>query len=95
MCLGVPGLIIRWIDRDPTFGKAEVEFEGIRRVCHMACVPEAEEGDYVVVHAGIAISRVDAREAQQLIAELKRLGLPDEFSETTDSLPPISKRDSP
>jgi len=93
MCLGVPGLIISWIDRDPTFGKAEVEFDGIRRVCHMACVPEAVEGDYVVVHAGIAISRVDAREAQKLIAELKQLGLSDELSEKTDSFPPRSKGD--
>lgn len=82
MCLGVPGRVARWIDRDPTFGTAEVEFDGIRRVCQMACVPDAVEGDYVVVHAGIAISKVDRIEAERLIAELERFGLMDEF--TTD-----------
>ena len=40
----------------------------------MACVPEAEEGDYVIVHAGIAISRVDPDEAQRVFEELTRLG---------------------
>lgn len=95
MCLGVPGLVTRWIDRDPTFGKAEIQFDGIRRVCHMACVPEAVEGDYVVVHAGIAISRIDAGEAQRLIAELQQFGLTDEFSENADSSLPSSKGDLP
>ncbi len=58
MCLGLPGKVVAWIDRDPLFARAEIDFGGVRKVCHMACVPEAELGDYVVVHAGIAISRV-------------------------------------
>ncbi|HVC93979.1 MAG TPA: HypC/HybG/HupF family hydrogenase formation chaperone [Pirellulales bacterium] len=74
MCLGVPGRVVRWIDRDPTFASAEVEFDGVRRVCHMACVPEAEVGDYAIVHAGVAISRIDVGEAERLLAELAILG---------------------
>jgi len=74
MCLGVPGRVVRWIDRDPTFASAELEFDGIRRVCHMACVPEAEVGDYAIVHAGVAISRIDVGEAERLLAELAILG---------------------
>lgn len=74
MCLGVPGLVVRWIDRDPTFARAEVEFAGIRRVCHMACVTEAQEGEYVIVHAGVAISQIDTGEAQRFLAELATLG---------------------
>ena len=73
MCLGVPGKVVEWLDRDPVVGRALVEFAGVRRACHMACVPEASEGDYVIVHAGVAISRVDAEEAQrvfQLLAQL-------------------------
>lgn len=70
MCLALPGKIVRWIDRDPLFATAEIEFGGIRRVCHMACVPEAPEGDYVLVHAGIAIARVDTTEAERLIQDL-------------------------
>ena len=60
MCLAVPGKVVRWLDREPLFARAEIEFEGVRRVCHMACVPEAELGEFVIVHAGVAISRVDA-----------------------------------
>ena len=73
MCLGIPGKIVRWIERDGPLAQAEVEFDSVRRVCHMACVPEAELDDYVIVHAGIAISIVDAEEAQRVFAELARL----------------------
>lgn len=80
MCLAVPGKIVQWLDRDSLFARAEVEFAGTRRVCHMSCVPEAEVGEFVVVHAGVAISRVDAVEAQRLLDELQGLA---EFSEGT------------
>ena len=74
MCLGIPGKVVRWIDRDETFAQAEIEFDGVRRICHMACVIEANEGDYVIVHAGIGISRIDAAEAQRVFEELAVLG---------------------
>ena len=80
MCLAVPGKVVRWLDREPLFARAEIEFEGVRRVCHMACVPEAEVGEFVIVHAGVAISRVDADEAQRILDELRGL---DESSEET------------
>lgn len=73
MCLGVPGKVVRWMDRDPTLARAEIEFDGIRRVCHMACVPEAQEGEYVIVHAGLAICRIDAAEAERIFQELARI----------------------
>ena len=73
MCLGVPGKVVEWLDRDPLIGRALVEFGGIRRECQMACVPEASEGDYVIVHAGVAISRVDTEEAQRVFHLLKKL----------------------
>lgn len=78
MCLAVPGKIVRWIDHDPTFARAEVEFAGIRRICHMACVPDAAEGDYVLVHAGIAITRIEAAEAQRVLNDLAILNDTDE-----------------
>ena len=67
-----------WLDRDPTFARAEVEFLGVRRVCHMACVPDAEVGDYILVHAGIAISRIDEAEALQTLQDLRGIDLSDE-----------------
>ncbi|HEX5105478.1 MAG TPA: HypC/HybG/HupF family hydrogenase formation chaperone, partial [Pirellulaceae bacterium] len=67
------GKVVRWVDRDPVLAQAEVEFGGVRRVCLMACVPEAAEGDYVIVHAGVAISRVDAAAAERTLVELAEL----------------------
>jgi hydrogenase expression/formation protein HypC len=81
MCLGVPGKIVQWIDRDPTFGRAAVQFDGIRRECLMACVPEACVGDYVIVHAGIAISRLDPDEAQRVLFQLRALDLAEDWSD--------------
>ena len=73
MCLGIPGKVVRWVDRTMPFAQAEIEFDGVRRRCSMACVPEANEGDYVIVHAGIAITRIDAAEAGRVLAELEHL----------------------
>lgn len=74
MCLGVPGRVVRWVDRDGPFARAELEFDGVRRVCHMACVTDVAEGEYVIVHAGIAIARLDEAEAQRTLDDLRRLG---------------------
>ena len=73
MCLGIPGKVVRWLDRDPILAAAEVEFAGISRVCQMACVPEASAGDYVIVHAGVAISRIDPAAAEQTLADIAAL----------------------
>lgn len=73
MCLAIPGRVVRWLDHDPVFARAEIEFDGARRVCHMACVPDARVDDYVVVHAGVAISQIDRQAAQQTLADLRRL----------------------
>ena len=73
MCLAIPGKLVRWIDRDPLMALAEVEFAGIVRRCHLACVPEARVGDYVIVHAGVAIALLDADEARRALAELGSL----------------------
>jgi hydrogenase expression/formation protein HypC len=77
MCLAVPGKVVQWLDHDPLLALAEVEFGGVVRRCHMACVPEAVVGDYVVVHAGVAIARINAVAAQRALAELS--SLPDEI----------------
>ena len=57
-----------------TIPGTEIEFDGVRRVCHMACAVDANEGDYVIVHAGIAICRVDPDEAERVFRELEVLG---------------------
>jgi hydrogenase expression/formation protein HypC len=73
MCLGVPGQVIA-IEPNPlgmTMGK--VNFAGvIKRVC-LAYVPEVQLGDYVVVHVGFAISKVDEQEASKVFAYLREM----------------------
>ncbi len=78
MCLAVPGRVVQWVEREPPFAAAAVEFGGVRRQVSMACVPEAAEGDYVLVHAGIAICRIDAAEAERVLATLAELQLTDD-----------------
>lgn len=73
MCLAVPGKLVRWIDRDPLLARAEIEFAGVRRICHMACVPDVQEGQFVLIHAGIAIATIDEAEATRLIEDLAQL----------------------
>jgi hydrogenase expression/formation protein HypC len=75
MCLAVPGKIVQLREATPPFASAVVEFGGVRREVSIACVPDAAEGDYVMVHAGIAISRVDADEAARVLQTLKELDL--------------------
>jgi hydrogenase expression/formation protein HypC len=60
---------------------AVVEFGGVRRKVCVDCVPESRPGDYVLVHAGIAICRIDAEEAQRVFEYLKQSGERDEWDE--------------
>lgn len=74
MCLAVPGKVVEWQQPAGELPEALVEFDGVRRLVCMACVPEANVGDYVIVHAGIAISRIDEEEARRVFAYLKEIG---------------------
>ncbi len=53
---------------------AKVEFGGIRKEICLAYVPEAVVGDYVIVHVGFAISRVDEKEAEEIFSYLEQIG---------------------
>ena len=79
MCLAIPGLIVELGELQPPFTSATVEFGGVRRRVSLACVPEATKGDYVLVHAGVAISRINAAEAAKLLATLEELDLDEEI----------------
>ncbi len=66
MCLAVPGLIVAKSGDTGT-----VSFDGVRQDCSLALVPEAEAGDYVIVHVGFALSRLDPEEAERTLALLR------------------------
>jgi hydrogenase expression/formation protein HypC len=80
MCLAIPGQVIRWIERELPFCEADIEFLGVRRKCNMSCVPDAQVGEYVIVHAGVAISKVDTVAAEQLLKELSSSEIWDELN---------------
>ncbi len=81
MCLAIPGKILA-ISEDNGVRAGRVEFGGIVRAVCLDYVPEAESGDYVMVHVGFAISQVDREEAERTYALLNEMGL------LTDELPP-------
>jgi hydrogenase expression/formation protein HypC len=66
MCLAVPGQITRVEDQGES-RIGHVQFGGITRQAYLDFVPEAALGDYVLVHVGFAISKVDAEEAHRIL----------------------------
>lgn len=66
MCLAIPGRLLSRGDEDPLFRIGRVDFGGVVKAVSLACVPEAEVGDTVLVHAGLAITRIDPEAARQL-----------------------------
>lgn len=84
MCLGVPGLVVALEGPDDGLASATVEFSGLRRRVCTACVPGVKPGEFVIVHAGIAINRLDADEANRLLDHLRAmddLEIPDRAAE--------------
>jgi hydrogenase expression/formation protein HypC len=74
MCLGVPGQVLAVNEQADGLRMARVSFAGIVKEVCLAYLPEAEVGDYVIVHVGFAISRVDETEARQVFEYLERMG---------------------
>ena len=78
MCLGIPGQIVSVTDHERNL--AMVDVSGVRREVNIACVvddarpPDACVGDWVLVHVGFAMSRIDAQEAETTLKVLAELG---------------------
>lgn len=79
MCLAVPARVIEKKDM-----MATVEVEGIRRNISMMLLPEAKEGDYILMHAGFAIQVIDEDEARITSELLKEVLYPDDIDSRTD-----------
>jgi hydrogenase expression/formation protein HypC len=79
MCLAIPGRVVEIMDGgDIAFLRAKVDFAGIRKEVSLAYTPEAEVGNYVLVHVGFAISVVDEVEAKRVFEYLEELGMMEE-----------------
>jgi hydrogenase expression/formation protein HypC len=80
MCLGIPGKVTgTYREHDVLMGK--VDFSGItKRVC-LEHVPEVKPGEYVLVHVGFALSRIDETEAQRVFEFLRQMNQLEDLKE--------------
>ncbi|HVL97606.1 MAG TPA: HypC/HybG/HupF family hydrogenase formation chaperone [Solirubrobacteraceae bacterium] len=86
MCLGIPGQIVEWVDPEHHIAKAEVS--GVRRAINVGLLsggPDAVDvGDWVLIHVGFAMSKIDEAEAEATRAFLVELG--EAFEQELDDL---------
>ncbi len=73
MCLAIPGRIVSISGDQPMMRFAQVDFGGVGKQINLAYVPQAEVGDYVLVHVGFALTVIDEAEAEQIFADLTRM----------------------
>ena len=73
MCLAVPGKVLDVENSDALSAGGRVDFGGIVKQVNLAYVPEAKSGDYVLVHAGFAISVIDEEQAAEIFRFLEMM----------------------
>ena len=74
MCLGVPGRVVAITRHEVGMQMGRVQFGGIQKEVCLSFLPEIKVGEYVIVHAGFAISQVDEEEAAKTFEILKQMG---------------------
>jgi hydrogenase expression/formation protein HypC len=72
MCLAVPGKVVE-ITGEGELRMGKVDFSGVQRQACLAYVPDVQLGDYVLVHVGFAISRIDEQAAQETLEALAEI----------------------
>lgn len=85
MCLAIPGKVVSISGEDALTRMGKIDFSGVIKQASLAYVPEVQIGDYVIVHVGFALSKVDEDEAQKVFEYLKQIGELGEL-ERSDSL---------
>src|SRR5690349_16203127 len=88
MCLAIPGKVTCIHGEDSLTRMGKIDFGGILKEACLAYVPEARVGDYVIVHVGFALSRVDEDEAHQVFEYLKQMEELGELEERGSGKPP-------
>jgi hydrogenase expression/formation protein HypC len=87
VCLGVPGKVLTVEENAQGMAMGNVSFGGVNKEICLAYVPEAKPGDYVIVHAGFAISIINEQEAAETFEILRQLGELAELEEARESAP--------
>ncbi len=79
MCLAIPGKVEGIVGDDPITRMGRINFGGVIKEASLAYVPAVQVGDYVIVHVGLALSKVDEDEAHKVFEYLKRMEELDEL----------------
>jgi len=74
MCLAIPGKVVSISGDDALTRMGRIDFSGVVKEASLAYVPEVQVGDYVIVHVGFALSKVDEAEAQKVFEYLQQMG---------------------
>jgi hydrogenase expression/formation protein HypC len=91
MCLGIPGEIVAMYEENG-LSVGKVKFGGITREVCLSCIPDAAVGEFVLVHVGFAIAKVDREEADKAYRTLEELGL---LAELTGDAPAVEGEGGP
>ncbi len=74
MCLAVPGKILSIQDNKDALRMAKVDFAGVVKEVCVDWLPEVKEGEYVIVHAGFALNKLDEEDAIETLRILREMG---------------------
>jgi hydrogenase expression/formation protein HypC len=86
MCLAIPGKVVEFHENEG-IRMSKVDFGGITREACLEYLPDVQIGDYVLVHVGFAISKVDAEEAARTYRYLEQMDQLEEVKGITDEVP--------
>ena len=73
MCLAIPGRVVAISEGEGFDRRGTVDYDGVRQEVALAYLPETKIGDYVLVHVGFAMTRLDAAEAERILREIREL----------------------
>jgi len=73
MCLAIPGRVVAISDGEELDRRATIDYDGVQQEASLAYLPETKVGDYLLVHVGFALTRLDAEEAERVLREIREL----------------------
>ena len=73
MCLAIPGRVVAITEGEGFDRRGTVDYDGARQEISLAYLPETKIGDYVLVHVGFAMTRLDTAEAERILREIREL----------------------
>lgn len=73
MCLAIPGRIVKITGGEGFDRRGTVDYDGVQQEVALAYLPDAQVGDYILVHVGFALTRLNADEAERILRDIREL----------------------